>query len=86
MDAADRVRACYLHACLRYVSRDFLTNASLRARFGLDEKNSATASRIIKEAVEAGRIVPVDADAAKKLMKYSPWWAAPLGAASAGQQ
>jgi len=24
MDKADRIRACYLHACLRYVQRDFL--------------------------------------------------------------
>ena len=34
MDRAERVRACYLHACLKHVSRDFLTNASLRQRFG----------------------------------------------------
>ena len=40
-----------------------------------DEKNSATASRLIKEAVEDGQIVPVDEDAAKKLMKYTPSWA-----------
>jgi predicted HTH transcriptional regulator len=74
MDRADRVRACYLHACLRYVNREYLTNTSLRGRFGLDEKNSATASRLIKEAVEDGAIVPVDEDAARKLMKYTPWW------------
>ena len=74
MDRADRVRASYLHACLRYVNREYLTNTSLRERFGLDEKNSATASRLIKEAVEDGQIVPVDEDAAKKLMKYTPWW------------
>jgi predicted HTH transcriptional regulator len=75
MDRTDRVRACYLHACLRYVNREYLTNTSLRERFGLDEKNSATASRLIKEAVDDGAIVPVDEDAAKKLMKYTPWWA-----------
>jgi predicted HTH transcriptional regulator len=74
MERADRVRACYLHACLQYVNRKYLTNTSLRERFGLDEKNSATASRLIKEAVEEGQIVPVDEDAAKKLMKYTPWW------------
>lgn len=75
MDSADRVRACYLHACLRYVNREYLTNASLRERFGLDEKNSATASRFIKEAVEDGAIVPADEGAARKLMKYMPQWA-----------
>jgi ATP-dependent DNA helicase RecG len=75
MDKDDRVRACYLHACLKYVSRGCLTNTSLRERFGIDPQNSATASRLIKEAVEAHAIAPVDEDAAKKLMKYVPWWA-----------
>lgn len=75
MDKDDRVRACYLHACLRYVQRVQMTNTSLRERFGLDEKNSATASRLIKEALEAGAIVPYDANAGRKYMKYLPWWA-----------
>lgn len=75
MDKDDRVRACYLHACLRYVQRDQMTNTSLRERFGLDEKNSATASRLIREALAAGAIVPYDADAGRKYMKYLPWWA-----------
>lgn len=30
MDASDRIRACHLHACLKYASRDSLTNRSLR--------------------------------------------------------
>lgn len=80
MDSNDRVRACYLHACLRHVTREYLTNTSVRERFGLDQNNSATASRLIKEAVEARAIFPVDEDAAKKLMKYVPWWAAPRDA------
>lgn len=54
MDRADRVRACYLHACLRYVERNPMTNSSLRERFGIDKRNSATASRIINEALEDG--------------------------------
>lgn len=75
MDKADRVRACYLHACLKWVTRDFLTNASLRERFGVEEKNKATVSRYIREAVETGMIRPFDEDAARKLMKYAPYWA-----------
>ncbi|GAA0258043.1 ATP-binding protein [Rhodanobacter caeni] len=75
MEKVDRVRACYLHACLRYVQMDQMTNTSLRARFGIDEKNSATASRLIREALEAGVIVPYDAKAGRKYMKYLPWWA-----------
>jgi len=57
------------------VSNDQLTNASLRERFGIEEKNSATASRYIKEAVDAGQITPVDPAAGKRFMKYVPWWA-----------
>lgn len=75
MDKADRIRACYLHACLRYVQRDYLTNASLRERFGVEEKNKAAVSRYIREAVDAGMIRPVNEDAARKLMKYVPFWA-----------
>ncbi|MGI6253603.1 MAG: ATP-binding protein [Aminivibrio sp.] len=75
MDKADRVRACYLHACLKRVMRDYLTNASLRERFGVDEKNMATVSRYIGEAVEEGVIKPFDSKASKKFMKYVPFWA-----------
>jgi len=73
----DRTRAVYLHACLRYVNREYLTNASVRGRFGIEPQNLATASRLIREAVEAGLIVPHDPDAAPKLMRYVPIWADP---------
>lgn len=75
MEPADRVRAVYLHACLRYVERDFMTNTSLRSRFGLDTKNSAMASRLIKEALGHGTIRLYDAAAAPKYRKYVPAWA-----------
>jgi len=60
---------------LRYVQRDFMTNTTLRDRFGIEARNSATASRIIKETVQAGKIRPYDETAARKFMKYIPWWA-----------
>ncbi len=75
MDRADRVRACYLHACLRYVERDPMTNSSLRDRFGIEKQNSATASRIIKEAIEDGRVKQFDPNQGKKHAKYLPFWA-----------
>ena len=75
MDRADRSRACYLHACLRYVERDPMTNSSLRKRFGIAEKNSATASRIIREAMEDQLVKPYDPDQGKKYAKYLPYWA-----------
>jgi predicted HTH transcriptional regulator len=75
MDQSDRVRACYLHACLKYVNRDFLTNSSIRERFGIPKDNKAMASRYIREAVHAEMIRPYDQSAAPKLMKYVPFWA-----------
>lgn len=71
----DRVRACYLHACLRYVERNPMTNSSLRERFGIEEHNSAIASRIIRDAIEDGWIKPYDPDQGKKYAKYLPRWA-----------
>ena len=76
MRKADRIRACYLHACLRYVTGSALTNSSLRQRFGIEEKNKASVSRYIRESIEANMIKPLDAEAAPKLMKYIPFWAA----------
>ncbi len=76
MDKNDRVRACYLHVCLKYVQREFLTNSSLRERFGIKEQNRSMASRLIRDAIEAQAILPYDPSAAPKLMKYVPWWAA----------
>ena len=74
MDRAERVRATYLHACLRYVNREYLTNTSVRGRFGIEVRNSAKASRLIGEAVQEGAIVPDAPRAAPKLMRYMPWW------------
>ena len=55
--------------------RDFMTNASLRERFGIEQQNSATASRLIKEALTAKVIRAHDEDASRKYMKYLPAWA-----------
>lgn len=74
MDKADRVRACYWHSVLRYVQKDFMTNTSLRERFGIEVKNSALASRLIKEALAARVIRAHDDAAARKYMKYLPHW------------
>jgi hypothetical protein len=76
MNKEERIRAVYLHACLRYVNREQTTNSSVRARFGIEMQNSATASRLIGDAVEAGVLVPYDPDAPKRLMRYMPFWAA----------
>lgn len=75
MHSADRIRACYLHACLRFVERDLMTNSSLRERFGIEEHNMAIASRIIRETMEARLIKPYDPTQGRKYAKYIPFWA-----------
>ncbi len=75
MEKEEKIHACYLHACLKYVSKDFMTNSSLRQRFGLDDKGSSTASRIIKDAVDAKKVKPLDPNTAPRYMKYIPYWA-----------
>jgi len=74
MDRNDRIRACYQHACLCVVSGERMTNATLRKRFGIEEKNAARASRIIVETIEAGLIKPHDPNAGRRYMKYIPFW------------
>ncbi len=75
MDKADKVRACYLHACLRYVGREEMTNTSLRDRFGIAQRNLATASRIIRDTMDDGLIKPHAPDQGKRHAKYVPFWA-----------
>lgn len=71
----DRLWGCYLHACIRYLQGEYLTNNSLRARFGLKDTSSGMASRLIKDAVNRGYIKPYDPDTARRYMKYIPIWA-----------
>lgn len=56
-------------------NREYVTNTSVRRRFGIEGKNSAKASRLIAESIEEGVILPDDPTAARKLMRYVPWWA-----------
>ena len=71
----DRLWACYLHACIKYVQGEEVTNRSLRERFGLETTSSGSISRLIKEAVEKEFIKPFDPNTAPRYMKYIPIWA-----------
>ena len=75
MDKADRVRACYLHACLCYVTRRKMTNTTVRERFGIAAHNAATASTILNDAVDAGMIAIEDASVGTRIRSYLPFWA-----------
>ena len=75
LSAEDRLWACYLHACIKHVEGEYVTNSSLRERFGLSNSSSANISRLIKEAVALKLIKPVDPETAPRYMKYIPVWA-----------
>jgi predicted HTH transcriptional regulator len=76
MDKPDRVRACYLHACLKQVSNEAMTNETLRTRLNIPDKDYPKASRIIRETIEANLVKPHDPSSkSRKHAKYLPFWA-----------
>ena len=58
-----------------YLKREPMTNSSLRNRFGIEKKNAAMVSRLIRDALTLGKIRPVDLEAANKNQRYIPYWA-----------
>lgn len=76
LDKKEKIRACYQHACLKYVSNEKMTNQSLRERFKIDDKNAAIASRILKDTLEDGVIKEDDPTSkSRKYKSYIPFWA-----------
>jgi ATP-dependent DNA helicase RecG len=76
MQKEDKIRACYQHCCLKYVSNDLMTNLSLRERLRIEEKNYSIVSRIINESIQKGLIKEFDPlSKSKKFAKYIPFWA-----------
>lgn len=74
MSHDEKLRACYLHACIRQVQGEQLSNASLRARFDLKDTASGSISRLIRDAVQKKYIRPFDADAPLRNRRYVPFW------------
>ena len=70
----DKLWACYMHACIKFIQGEFLTNSSLRERFGLKESSSASVSRLIKDAFDKKLIKKLE-DTAPRYTKYIPHWA-----------
>ncbi|HEY2760767.1 MAG TPA: ATP-binding protein [Pirellulales bacterium] len=76
MDRNDRVRACYQHCALKWVTNQRMTNQTLRQRFHLPEAKSAIVSQIIAATIESGQIKPDEAvGGSKKFARYLPFWA-----------
>lgn len=69
MSKPDKIRACYQHCCLKYVSGEYMSNQSLRERFNIDKKNYSIVSRIIKEAIKVRTIIEHE-----NSRMYVPFW------------
>ena len=57
-----------------------MTNTTLRERFGIDSKNSALASRIIRDTVEQGLIRLSDRAPPASTQNIFHFWREPTGA------
>lgn len=75
MDKEERIRACYLHCCLKYVNREPMNNPSLRERFDIEPKSKSMVTRVINDALEAKMIRLYDPDVGAKARRYIPFWA-----------
>ena len=76
MTNSERIEACYQHSIIQYYGNGGFSNASLRKRFGMHDKQAAQISKLIKEAIEIGKIKPKDPESeSKKFSLYVPYWA-----------
>ena len=75
MTPAERLRACYQHAVIRYYSNETLTNKSLRERLRMPEKQRSMVSVLIQSALDERLVKPADPEnRSKKHAEYVPWW------------
>ncbi len=75
MTKAEKLRSLFYHCALRYASRDYMTNSSLRERFGLPVSKMQVVTDLITTAKKGGKIVPADPEQGKKGARYVPYWA-----------
>ena len=68
-----RELACRQHCAIRYVQDNYMTNESLRKRFGLDKDKTNEISKLIRKMVEEGHIKPFEGNGnSKKYASYVP--------------
>jgi predicted HTH transcriptional regulator len=73
MTVDERIRACYQHAVLKFLSGEKMKNSTLCERFGIEKRNAAQASQVFSKALEAGLIKAADPDHPRA--GYVPAWA-----------
>lgn len=73
MTVSERTRACYQHSIMKYLDGKKMKNSTLCERFGIDKKNAAQASIVIKKALDNKIIKPADPEHPRG--GYEPIWA-----------
>lgn len=73
MTTEERLRACYQHAVLRHLSGQRMRNQTLRKRLGVESRNTAQVSKVIRQALDEGLVR--SADPARPRSGYVPFWA-----------
>ncbi len=75
MDKDDRIRATYQHCSLKFLNQEYMTNSTLRKRFGLQDKQHSKASKVISDTLERKLIKPADPEnKSTKHIKYIPFY------------
>lgn len=72
MSPSERLRACYQHAVIQYLTGLRMKNATLLMRLGIEARNAAQVSKVIKMAEAEGLIKAADPEHPRA--GYVPFW------------
>ena len=75
MEKPERISAVYQHACLNKLVGRKTTNSTVRERFRFKPDQTVKATRLLNDALEAGRIKIANPDASPRDTHYLPYWA-----------
>lgn len=75
MTPDERVRACFQHAQLLHERNEAMSNGSLRARFALKDTQMSQVSNVIRDAIDAGKVKPLNEGQAPRMARYIPAYA-----------
>ena len=74
MSREEKIRACYQHCCMQYVSGNRMTNESLRKRLDIEDHNYTMASKIIADTLTENLIKLDDNSKSRRFIQYLPLW------------
>jgi ATP-dependent DNA helicase RecG len=76
MSENERIEACYQHSIIQYFAHGGMSNASLRERFKMNDKQTSQISRLINIAIEKGKVkIKNPESSSRKYALYIPYWA-----------